>query len=113
MQRTIKIFITLTLAFISLAPLAHSGRTNSSGCHNETKTGGYHCHGNRAADDEKQITPSTSERVPASAIDSSSSDKPMNSQQCCKVCNKGKACGNSCINRSYTCTKAPGCACDG
>jgi hypothetical protein len=22
----------------------HSGRTNSSGCHNETKTGGYHCH---------------------------------------------------------------------
>jgi len=22
----------------------HSGRTNSAGCHNETKTGGYHCH---------------------------------------------------------------------
>jgi len=22
----------------------HSGRTNSSGCHKETKTGGYHCH---------------------------------------------------------------------
>lgn len=22
----------------------HSGRTNASGCHNETKTGGYHCH---------------------------------------------------------------------
>ncbi|WP_415390285.1 YHYH domain-containing protein [Porticoccus sp. Uisw_050_02] len=22
----------------------HSGRTNSSGCHRETKTGGYHCH---------------------------------------------------------------------
>ena len=22
----------------------HSGRTNSSGCHNVTRTGGYHCH---------------------------------------------------------------------
>lgn len=22
----------------------HSGGTDSSGCHNETKTGGYHCH---------------------------------------------------------------------
>ena len=31
---------------------------------------------------------------------------------CCKVCRTGKACGNSCINRSYTCTKPPGCACD-
>ena len=34
------------------------------------------------------------------------------SERCCKVCSKGKACGNSCINRSYTCTKPPGCACD-
>jgi hypothetical protein len=32
---------------------------------------------------------------------------------CCKVCIKGKACGNSCISRSYTCRKGPGCACDG
>jgi len=32
---------------------------------------------------------------------------------CCKTCRKGKACGNSCIKRSYTCTKPPGCACDG
>lgn len=32
---------------------------------------------------------------------------------CCKKCRKGKACGNSCINRSYTCTKGRGCACDG
>ena len=32
---------------------------------------------------------------------------------CCKVCRKGKACGNSCINRSYNCTRPRGCACDG
>lgn len=32
--------------------------------------------------------------------------------KCCKVCNKGKACGNSCISRSYNCHKGRGCACD-
>ena len=32
---------------------------------------------------------------------------------CCKVCKKGKACGNSCISKWKTCSKAPGCACDG
>ena len=34
-------------------------------------------------------------------------------QGCCKICKKGKACGNSCINRHYTCRQPPGCACDG
>lgn len=33
-------------------------------------------------------------------------------QACCKICRKGKACGDSCIARSKTCTKPPGCACD-
>ena len=32
--------------------------------------------------------------------------------KCCKICNKGKACGNSCISRSYNCHKGRGCACD-
>src|SRR6056297_1465113 len=32
---------------------------------------------------------------------------------CCKVCRKGKACGDSCIKKSYTCHKGKGCACDG
>lgn len=31
---------------------------------------------------------------------------------CCKHCSTGKACGDSCISRSYTCHKGPGCACD-
>lgn len=33
------------LAFTSLAVSAHPGRTNSEGCHNNRKTGDYHCHG--------------------------------------------------------------------
>jgi hypothetical protein len=31
---------------------------------------------------------------------------------CCKVCSRGKACGNSCISLSYVCRQPPGCACD-
>lgn len=33
--------------------------------------------------------------------------------QCCKICSKGKACGNTCISRSYVCHKWRGCACNG
>lgn len=35
------------------------------------------------------------------------------SQRCCKVCRKGKACGDSCIAKDKTCHVGPGCACDG
>lgn len=34
------------------------------------------------------------------------------SQQCCKYCSKGYACGNTCISRRYTCHVGVGCACD-
>ena len=32
---------------------------------------------------------------------------------CCKICTKGKAFGNSCIQKSKSCHKGRGCACDG
>jgi len=32
---------------------------------------------------------------------------------CCKICSKGKACGNSCISPSRQCHRPRGCACDG
>ncbi len=35
------------------------------------------------------------------------------SSECCKVCRKGKACGDSCISKSKTCNVGAGCACDG
>ena len=31
---------------------------------------------------------------------------------CCKVCRKGKACGDSCISRRFDCHQGAGCACD-
>jgi hypothetical protein len=33
-------------------------------------------------------------------------------KQCCRVCRKGKACGNGCISQERQCTKAQGCACN-
>jgi hypothetical protein len=31
--------------------------------------------------------------------------------ECCKVCTKGKPCGDTCISQDKTCNVGPGCAC--
>jgi micrococcal nuclease len=31
---------------------------------------------------------------------------------CCRICEGGQACGNTCISRNYQCRKGSGCACD-
>jgi hypothetical protein len=33
-------------------------------------------------------------------------------RNCCRICQTGKACGDSCISESYTCSQPAGCACD-
>jgi hypothetical protein len=33
-------------------------------------------------------------------------------EECCAVCDKGQACGNSCISRAKQCHKGRGCACN-
>lgn len=40
-MKNLIILLTLT---ISASAVAHSGGTDSSGCHNDHKRGGYHCH---------------------------------------------------------------------
>jgi len=37
---------------------------------------------------------------------------PPEPRTCCKICTVGKACGDTCISRSYTCHVGPGCACN-
>ncbi|MFT0139533.1 YHYH domain-containing protein [Alcanivoracaceae bacterium MT1] len=39
-----KAITLLLLTLVSGAVLAHSGGTNSQGCHKNHKTGDYHCH---------------------------------------------------------------------
>lgn len=46
-----KFIITILLVFVSYYSFAHSGRTNSSGCHNDRKNGGYHCHKSDTSED--------------------------------------------------------------
>ena len=35
-----------------------------------------------------------------------------NNSDCCKICKKGKACGDVCISKRDECKQAKGCACD-
>lgn len=39
-----KITLILILSTLSSLSFAHSGGTNSEGCHNDRKNGTYHCH---------------------------------------------------------------------
>ena len=51
-----KIFLIFLILFFSTKSYTHSGRTNSSGCHNNRKTGAYHCH---SYSDKKKINTSS------------------------------------------------------
>jgi len=49
----------------------------------------------------------------ASGMSSGDFAPENDSASCCRVCTKGKACGDSCIARWKSCLKEPGCACNG
>lgn len=44
------------VCFLAFNSSAHSGRTNSEGCHNDRKNGGYHCHGAKTKSYTSQST---------------------------------------------------------
>lgn len=44
-MRKVGVLLTAPLFLVPAIASAHPGRTNSSGCHNDRKHGGYHCHG--------------------------------------------------------------------
>jgi len=55
------------------------------------------------------------EAAPAGATASAERPVPKQcvpSESCCKVCRKGRACGNTCIRADYNYHKGRGCACD-
>lgn len=39
-----QIFVILTMSLFAVNVSAHSGGTDSNGCHENTSTGEYHCH---------------------------------------------------------------------
>jgi hypothetical protein len=56
------------------------------------------------------VAPAPPNRAPAPVNPNPAPSSPT--AGCCKICDKGKACGNTCIRRSYTCHQPPGCACN-
>ena len=69
--------------------------------------------------DRPRPAPAPMERLPAPAEPPPSFFLPPSAPTdcrpratCCRICRKGKACGDSCIERSLTCHKGRGCACD-
>ncbi len=71
------------------------------------------------AQPEAQQTPPWEWRKASKAASASKASQPVKKyspsvepiRSCCKVCSKGKPCGDSCISRSKTCHKGIGCAC--
>ncbi|WP_223670871.1 excalibur calcium-binding domain-containing protein [Kangiella shandongensis] len=50
-----QLLLIICLLLISSQLAAHGGRTNSEGCHNNRKTGDYHCHNGSST--PKKISP--------------------------------------------------------
>lgn len=63
---------TLLILFLSTGLWSHGGGLNKDGCHNERKTGGYHCH--------RSQSPSI-QSIPQQKI-YSSSEKSINTRWC-------------------------------
>ncbi len=118
------ITMVIVVLMLSVTGFSHGGGTNADGCHNNSKTGGFHCHG--APTDTyltRTVAPVKVVAVQADSLDGGGSEVGVDDDVggevgsevivCCKVCKKGKACGNSCIARWKSCHKSVGCACDG
>jgi hypothetical protein len=50
--------------------------------------------------------------APSLALEPTTQAVDLAPRECCKICRKGKACGDSCISRDKDCNKPPGCACN-
>jgi hypothetical protein len=50
--------------------------------------------------------------APSLALDTAPQMLELAPRECCKVCHKGKACGDSCISRDKDCNRPRGCACN-
>jgi hypothetical protein len=78
MNKPLIVLAILTL-FISSDVMSHGGRTNSAGCHNDKKNGGYHCHGTAAKSHTSSTYDSPTKTRPV-VSSSSTSSVPINSE---------------------------------
>lgn len=64
--------------------------------------------------DDASSSPTESNKVESKSSTSSTvtNQSSSTSSGCCKVCKTSKACGDSCISKSFSCNKPKGCACN-
>lgn len=55
-------FLFLAFLLLPILAFAHSGRTNSQGCHNDIKHGGYHCHSGSSSSSTTPSYPASSSK---------------------------------------------------
>jgi predicted outer membrane repeat protein len=51
-----QIIFIIIITFISNEAFSHGGGLNAQGCHNERKTGGYHCHRGNSSTNKPSIS---------------------------------------------------------
>ncbi len=62
---------------------------------------------------QAEAAPATKAKPKSDAAELTPKSTAPGERECCRTCRKGKACGDSCIAKTSTCTKPPGCACPG
>ncbi|PUA29397.1 MAG: hypothetical protein B0W54_02065 [Cellvibrio sp. 79] len=72
--------LLLYLLLIPSLVLAHGGRTDKYGCHNDRKNGGYHCHNSGAVSQSQNFRISDNSAAKNSARPQSLKTQPVNSQ---------------------------------
>ncbi|MEQ5808951.1 YHYH domain-containing protein [Alteromonas sp. NFXS44] len=65
MNKILSIFVILVAFAFSFSTIAHGGRTNANGCHNDKKNNSYHCHGQKPKHSYSSTKPSISPVAPA------------------------------------------------
>lgn len=78
MNKLMTVLAILAL-LISADAMSHGGRTNSAGCHNDKKNGGYHCHGTAAKSNTSSTYNSPSKTKPV--VSSSSTLTVLNNSE--------------------------------
>ena len=99
--------ILVGLLFIPIVAHAHGGGLNKEGCHNNRKTGDYHCHRGAKANPQKQTEPTLTGipriidgdtiRIGNTRIRLHGSDAPE-ARQTCTVGGKEWRCGQEATN---------------
>lgn len=83
---------TMVLFFVGSSPaFAHGGRLNSEGCHNNRKTGDYHCH--------RASTASSSSSASKFEGSNTLDNKPSSSSQAYRNCAAARAAGAAPVRR--------------